>query len=102
MGHNHSMRTDYYLHNKPTIICFGPHFTLKSFNLFLDDAGIIRNSFPISSLLFYLAGNNKASKSFTISWLHVHLFIFFLITVETARVGLLSKLKENMSISGCV
>ena len=102
MGHNHNMRTDYYLYNKPMIICFGPRFTPKSFNLFLDDAGIIRNSFPISSLLFYLAWNNKASKSFTISWLHVHLFIFFLITAETARVGLLSKLKENMSISGCV
>ena len=77
MGHNHNMRTDYYLYNKPMIICFGPRFTPKSFNLFLDDAGIIRNSFPISSLLFYLAWNNKASKSFTISWLHVHLFIYF-------------------------
>lgn len=31
----------------------------------------------------------------------IYLF-FFLITAETARVGLLSKLKENMSISGCV
>ena len=58
------------------IISFGPHFNPKSFSLFLDDAGIIRNSFPISSLLFCLAWNNKASRSFTISQLHMHLFIF--------------------------
>lgn len=57
-------RTDYYLCSKPMIICFGLHFTTRSFNLFLDDVGIIRNSFPINSLLFYLAWNNKAYESF--------------------------------------
>lgn len=94
-------RTDYYLCNKSMIICFGPYFNIRSFNLFLDDAGIIRNSFPINSLLFYLAWNNKAYESFHYI-MASYAFIFFLITAETVRVGLLSNFQENMYISVCV
>lgn len=58
---------------KSMIICFGPYFTTRSFNLFLDDTGIIRNSFPINSLVFYLAWNNWLKRMFTVLWLHMHL-----------------------------
>lgn len=67
------------------IICFGLHFTVRSFNLFLDDVGIIRNSFLINSLLFYLAWNNKAYESFHCIMATYAFIIFFLIIAETVK-----------------
>lgn len=95
-------RTDYYLCSKPMIICFGLHFTTRSFNLFLDDVGIIRNSFPINSLLFYLAWNNKAYESFHYI-MATCAFIFFSSSLQKlSRVGFLSNFQENMYIPVCV
>lgn len=92
-------RTDYYLCNKSVIICFGLHFTIRSFNLFLDDVGIIRNSFPINSLLFYLAWNNKAYESFHYI-MATYAFIYFFSSLQKlSRVGRLPNFQENMYIS---
>lgn len=80
------------------IICFGLHFTTRSFNLFLDDIGIIRNSFPINSLLFYLAWNNKAYESFHYIMDTMRIY-FFLIIAETVKSWTVSNFQENMYIS---